>query len=127
MSAAICPDPSNAPSFDDGSGNGEASRDGAFLVSLLVAGGATSINEKVVARLAALQQKHVESPTSYTEAERDDSQVPLEDPRLKLPIYWIGTTFCISAFCLELAFSRYDSVRGLETIAHGLRLRKRGA
>jgi hypothetical protein len=68
-------------------------RKGAFLASLLVAGGATSINEKVVARLAALQQKHIESPTPYTEAERDGSQVPLDDPRLKLPVFWLGPAF----------------------------------
>ncbi len=68
-------------------------RDGEVLATLLVAGGAPAVNDRVAARLAALQQKHVETPTPYTETERDFSQVPLDDPRLKLPVYWLGAAF----------------------------------
>jgi hypothetical protein len=68
-------------------------RNGNLLASILVAGGAPLANDWAVTRLAALQQKHIESPTPYTEAERDDSFVPLDNPHLKMPVYWLGRKF----------------------------------
>jgi hypothetical protein len=42
---------------------------------------------------AQAQQRRLESPSPYTEAERDDSEVELDDPNLRLPVYWLGSTF----------------------------------
>jgi hypothetical protein len=42
---------------------------------------------------AQVQQRHLESPSPYTEAERDDTEVDLDDPNLTLPVYWLGSMF----------------------------------
>lgn len=68
-------------------------RQGDVLASLLVAGGAPAVNDRVAARLARVQQDHIESPTPYTAAEQDDTEVPLDNPRLGYPVPWLGRTF----------------------------------
>jgi hypothetical protein len=40
--------------------------------------------------LARLQQPHIEHPTPYTEAERFDAEVALDNPKLERPVYWLG-------------------------------------
>jgi hypothetical protein len=50
-------------------------------------------DDRAAAELAPLQQAHIENPTPYTNAERYDAEVPLDDPALKQPIYWLGRNF----------------------------------
>lgn len=50
-------------------------------------------NDRDAADLAPLQQAHIENPTRYTGAERYDAEVPLDDPALKQPVYWLGRNF----------------------------------
>jgi hypothetical protein len=50
-------------------------------------------DDRGAAQLAPLQQAHIENPTRYTGAERYDAEVPLDDPALKQPVYWLGRNF----------------------------------
>jgi hypothetical protein len=50
-------------------------------------------DDRDAARLAPLQQGHIENPTPYTGAERYDAEVPLDDPALDHPVYWLGRDF----------------------------------
>lgn len=50
-------------------------------------------NDRAAIHFAAIQQRRLEAPTPYTEAERDDTEVWLDDPALKFPIYWVGNPF----------------------------------
>lgn len=43
--------------------------------------------------LARRQQDRIEHPTPYTRAEQDSSEVPLDNPALKIRAYWLGRTF----------------------------------
>ncbi|HEU5252325.1 MAG TPA: hypothetical protein VFU16_03235 [Solirubrobacterales bacterium] len=47
---------------------------------------------------AQVQQRRLESPSPYTEDERDDTEVELDDPSLKLPVYWLGRDFAAEGF-----------------------------
>jgi hypothetical protein len=50
-------------------------------------------NDRAAIHFATIQQRRLEAPTPYTEAERDDTEVWLDDPALKFPIYWLGRKF----------------------------------
>lgn len=50
-------------------------------------------DDRAAAELAPFQQAHIEKPTRYTAAERYDAEVPLDDPALKQPVYWLGRNF----------------------------------
>ncbi len=50
-------------------------------------------NDQAAVRLAQIQQSRIEAPSPYTEAERDDREVPLDDPGLEVPVYWTGNPF----------------------------------
>jgi hypothetical protein len=50
-------------------------------------------NDSAALHFAQLQQERLEHPTPYTEAERDDTEVWLDNPGLKFPIYWVGNPF----------------------------------
>jgi len=64
------------------------------LLAALEADGLTGReNDSAVLRYAQIQQGRLESPSPYTEAEREDTEVVLEDPDLMLPVYWLGSTF----------------------------------
>lgn len=60
---------------------------------VVVPGNGRSPNDAAAIELARRQQKHLEAPTPYTPAERDDTEVPLEDPALEVPVYWLGSSF----------------------------------
>jgi hypothetical protein len=63
-------------------------------VGLIVVMGTTTASSDVAAlELARRQQKRLEVPTPYTPAERDDSEVALENPALQVPVYWLGKDF----------------------------------
>jgi hypothetical protein len=68
-------------------------RQGTLISILLAAGRVPAVNDRIALGLAGQQQTHVESPTPYTEAEQDDTQVPLDNPALRVPVYWLGPSF----------------------------------
>jgi hypothetical protein len=68
-------------------------RQGTLVSVLLVAGRAPAANDRIALRLGQLQQAHIETPTPYTEAEQDDTEVALDNPALGVPVYWLGPSF----------------------------------
>ena len=50
-------------------------------------------NDRAALHFAQVQQERLEHPSPYTEAEQDDTEVWLDDPSLKFPIYWVGRMF----------------------------------
>jgi hypothetical protein len=68
-------------------------RSGTTLAALYAAGLPAGEIDDVALALARAQQRHVLAPVPYTSAERYDAEVPMEDPRLQLPVYWLGPTF----------------------------------
>lgn len=50
-------------------------------------------NDSAALHLSRIQQERLENPSPYTEAERDDTEVQLDDPGLKYPTYWVGRRF----------------------------------
>lgn len=66
---------------------------GTLISYLEVAGMDPRRNDRAALRFAGIQQGRMEHPTPYAEAERDDTEVRLDDPRLKAPVYWVGRTF----------------------------------
>src|SRR6476469_5294161 len=64
------------------------------LISFVEAAGMSPRgNDAAALRFAQIQQERLEHPTPYTEAERDDTEVWLDDPGLNFPIYWVGRRF----------------------------------
>jgi hypothetical protein len=59
----------------------------------LVAGESTAANDREATRLARVQRAHMNHPTPYPANERDDVLVPLENPAITLPVYWLGSSF----------------------------------
>jgi hypothetical protein len=49
--------------------------------------------DRQAAALARLQDAHIRRPTRYTLAERFDGEVPLDDPKVGVPVYWLGRNF----------------------------------
>jgi hypothetical protein len=68
-------------------------RHGNLLGATLAGGDTAAANDKVAARLARLQRSHMERPVRYTKAQTDDLLVPLDNPAVKLPLYWLGREF----------------------------------
>jgi hypothetical protein len=68
-------------------------RSGSVVASIFVGGGTAAANDREAVDLARLQQARIETPTPYTPAEADDIEVPLEDPELTMPVYWLGRAF----------------------------------
>jgi hypothetical protein len=65
-------------------------RHGKQISFLTAAGLDPRRNDRAVIHYAAIQQRRLEAPSPYTEAERDDAEVRLNDPSLKFPVYWVG-------------------------------------
>jgi hypothetical protein len=68
-------------------------RSGSVVASIFVTGGSDAANDRAALRFARIQQGRIETPTPYTPDEADNTVVPLEDPALKLPVYWLGRNF----------------------------------
>jgi hypothetical protein len=68
-------------------------RSGTVLSAVFASADSLAASDEIVAGLAQRQQAHVEHPTRYTRAERNASEVGLDDPALKLPVYWLGRNF----------------------------------
>jgi len=71
-------------------------RDGKLLASVEADGGLEAEQYDAAAlHYAQIQQGRLEAPSPYTEAERDDTEVELDDPNLKLPVYWVGRALAV--------------------------------
>lgn len=68
-------------------------RSGVVLGVVLASAGSSETSDRIAEELALRQQAHIEDPTPYTRAERDTSELGLDDPALKLPVYWLGRSF----------------------------------
>jgi hypothetical protein len=85
----------NFPVF--GEGESEASilawRSGSSVGAIFAQAGLPEANDREAVEFARLQQQHLEHPTPYTRAERDDTEAGFEDPSIEVPIYWLGHSF----------------------------------
>lgn len=68
-------------------------RSGNAVAAIFVAGSSAEANDRAAFELGARQQRHLEVPTPYTAAERDEREVALENPALNVPVYWLGQRF----------------------------------
>lgn len=68
-------------------------RSGNTVAAIVATGASFATDDRVVDELAPLQQAHIRTPTRYTRAERFDGEVPLDDPSLETPVYWLGRNF----------------------------------
>jgi len=91
-------------------------RSGNVLATVLASAGSLEASDRIAEELARRQLAHIEQPSPYTRAERNASEVGLDDPALKLPVYWLGRNFApghgLPVARLEYgADARYDSER----------------
>ena len=68
-------------------------RSGNTIANVMVAADSFAEGDRIAAVLARRQQAHIEKPSLYTGAERFDGDVPLDDPALEVPVYWLGLDF----------------------------------
>lgn len=68
-------------------------RHGKLIAMVGAAGLDPGRNDQAALHFAQIQQQRMEAPTPYTEAERDDAEVWLDDPGLKPSVYWAGSSF----------------------------------
>lgn len=68
-------------------------RQGRLIAGVASHGMKPAENDQAALHLAQIQQGRIEAPSPYTEAERDDREVPLDDPALEVPVYWTGNPF----------------------------------
>jgi hypothetical protein len=68
-------------------------RQGRLIGMTLVAREGTQADDRLAARLARVQRGHMRRPMPYPARERDDVTVPLENPAITLPVYWLGRNF----------------------------------
>lgn len=68
-------------------------RSGTTLAAVLVLGPSFSGDDLLAAEYARLQQRHIAAPTPYINAELFDGEVPLDNPAIGLPVYWLGRNF----------------------------------
>jgi hypothetical protein len=68
-------------------------RSGKTLAVVMVIGDSFAQNDAFAAELAQRQQAHILKPTPYTQSERFDGEVGLEDPAIDIPVYWLGRNF----------------------------------
>ncbi|MEZ5076343.1 MAG: hypothetical protein R2725_02755 [Solirubrobacterales bacterium] len=65
-------------------------RSGSGLGAIFVAGPDPGANDRSALVFAERQQRHLEQPDPFSPAELDDTEVGLEDPALRVPVYWLG-------------------------------------
>jgi hypothetical protein len=66
---------------------------GKLLAVIEVSGMTFQENDAAALHYAQIQQRRLEAPSPYTEAERDDTEVELDHPGLQVPVYWLGRAF----------------------------------
>ena len=85
-------------------------RRGAVLALLHVDGRSPALARQAALSLARVQQSRIERPTPVPPGANDDLEVALEDPRLSVPVYWLGRRFDperLPALRLESAEGNY--------------------
>lgn len=75
------------------SGSILAWRSGAVAAAVFATGRSQAQADATVLTLAQRQQAHIENPTPYTPAERYDTDILLDSPKLTSPVLWLGRTF----------------------------------
>lgn len=75
---------------------------GTLIGTTLVGGKDRATNDRLATRFARLQARHMRNPTPYPARARDDLLVPLGNPQLKLPVYWLDRRFDAAGAKLEL-------------------------
>lgn len=68
-------------------------RSGNTVATIMVIGESFADIDRAAVELARRQQEHIRNPTRYTLAERFDGEVPLDDPAIDMPVYWLGRNF----------------------------------
>lgn len=68
-------------------------RSGNTLAAVLAIGDSFAETDREAAALARLQDVHIRRPSRYALAERFDGEVPLDDPKVNVPVYWLGRNF----------------------------------
>ena len=68
-------------------------RSGNTLATVMVIGDSFANIDNAAVALARRQQAHIRNPTRYALAERFDGEVPLDDPAVDVPVYWLGRNF----------------------------------
>jgi hypothetical protein len=68
-------------------------RSGNTLAAVMTIGNSFAQIDRQAAALARLQDAHIRKPSRYTLAERFDGEVPLDNPAVDLPVYWLGRNF----------------------------------
>jgi hypothetical protein len=68
-------------------------RSGNTLAAVMAIGDSFAEADRRAAELARLQDAHIREPSRYTLGERFDGEVPLDDPKVDLPVYWLGRNF----------------------------------
>jgi len=68
-------------------------RSGSAIGVVFVEGRSFTASDQAAVELARRQQIHIEHPAPYTRAERDSSEVALDNPILKVRAYWLGRIF----------------------------------
>jgi hypothetical protein len=74
-----------------GKGSGVAWRDEARVGFTIVEGAESDAADAL--RLARVQRARMVGETAPPQAEMDDREVALDDPALRLPVYWLGRSF----------------------------------
>jgi hypothetical protein len=86
-------------------------RRGAVLALLHVDGRTAALARQAALSLARVQQARIERPTPVPPGTNYDLEVALEDPRLGVPVYWLGRRFdpgpALPALRLERAEGNY--------------------
>jgi hypothetical protein len=81
-------------------------RRGMALGIVLVVGPRRDRATRMAQRLAIRQDGRMQKPTPITVRENDDREVPLEDPRVGVPVRWLGLRFAPRGLApLELAYT----------------------
>jgi hypothetical protein len=70
-------------------------RQGTLFGVTMAAGLPFAAADRAAARLARIQRTHMRSPAPYPESARDDLLVPLDNPAIELPVYWLGREFAV--------------------------------
>jgi hypothetical protein len=68
-------------------------RSGNTLAAIMAIDESFAEADEAALELARRQQAHIRKPTRYTLAERFDGEVPLDDPAIDVPVYWLGRNF----------------------------------
>lgn len=76
-------------------------RSGNTLAAIMAIDESFAEADEAAVELAHRQQAHIRKPTRYTLAERFDGEVPLDDPAIDLPVYWVGRSFRPSGGLLD--------------------------